>query len=138
MLLLAACSTSTAGPTAAGSGSPTGAAVETRIADAVAAQLSGGQRQNYKDVRAIVVLVGGRTMFQHYYDRPPEQYRNLHSVTKSVTSTLIGMAVGEGKLRLDANLAELLPQYAAGMSPDVARTTLGQEPMPRSLSRSCR
>jgi len=52
---------------------------------------------------------------------------NIHSVTKSVMSTLIGIAVGEGKLRLDQNLAELLPQYAAQMSPDVARTTLRQE-----------
>jgi CubicO group peptidase (beta-lactamase class C family) len=95
------------------------------MADAVAAQVGGLRGREYEDVRAIVVQVGGRTVFRQYYDSPPEQYRNIRSVTKSVMSTLVGIAVGEGKLRL--NLAELLPEYAAQMSPDVARTTLRQE-----------
>lgn len=124
IVLIAGCSTSaSARDTAAGP--PSNATVETRMADAIAAQVGGGQ--DYHDVRAIVVQVGGRTVFQRYYDSPPEQYRDIHSVTKSVTSTLIGIAIGEGRLRLDDDLAELLPAYAAQMSPDVARTTLRQE-----------
>jgi CubicO group peptidase (beta-lactamase class C family) len=125
MVLMAGCSTTASVSAAAGGGSPSGVAIETRMADAIAAQVGGVQ--NYQDVRAIVVLVGGKTVFEHYYDSPAEQYRDVHSVTKSVMSTLIGIAIGEGKLRLDQNLTELLPKYAAHMSPDIARTTLRQE-----------
>jgi CubicO group peptidase (beta-lactamase class C family) len=101
--------------------------VGARMADAVAAQLGGEQRQRYADVRAVVVLVRGEVVFEHYYGGgSPEQHRDVHSVTKSVVSTLIGIAVGEGRLRLDQNLAELLPKYAGSMSPDMARTTLRQ------------
>jgi len=41
-------------------------------------------------------------------------------------STLVGIAVGEGRLRLDQPLAQLLPSYAATMTPAVAHTTLRQ------------
>jgi CubicO group peptidase (beta-lactamase class C family) len=41
-------------------------------------------------------------------------------------STLVGIAVGDGRLRLDQPLAQLLPSYAATMTPGVAHTTLRQ------------
>jgi CubicO group peptidase (beta-lactamase class C family) len=47
------------------------------------------------------------------------------SVTKSVISALIGIAIGEHLISgVDATLAELLPQYAAVMTPGVRRITL--------------
>ena len=47
-------------------------------------------------------------------------------MTKSVTSTLVGIAISEGRLRLDERLAQMLPRYAAEMTPSVARVTLRQ------------
>ncbi len=41
-------------------------------------------------------------------------------------STLVGIAVGEGKLRLDDPLSTLLPHYTVTMTPRVARVTLRQ------------
>lgn len=42
-------------------------------------------------------------------------------------STLVGIAIAEGKISsLDATLTELLPDYAAKMSPDQRSITLRQ------------
>jgi CubicO group peptidase (beta-lactamase class C family) len=77
-------------------------------------------------VRAIIVQVGGRTRFERYYSSAADQYQNVMSVTKSVTSTLVGIAIGEGRLRLDEPLSQMLPRYAARMTASVARVTLRQ------------
>ena len=78
------------------------------------------------NVRAIIVNVNGRTRFERYYSSSAAESRNIYSVTKSVTSTLVGIAISEGRLRLDESLAQMLPRYAAEMTPSVARVTLRQ------------
>lgn len=81
----------------------------------------------WDSVRAILVTVNGKPVFEKYYDSTKDEYHNVFSVTKSVMSTLIGIAVGEGRIAgVDETLAHLLPQYAKRMSPQVARTTLKQ------------
>jgi CubicO group peptidase (beta-lactamase class C family) len=76
-----------------------------------------------ENVRAVVMTVDGDTVLEEYRDSSADEYHNIASVTKSVLSTLVGIAVDEGLLDLDATLAELLPQYASTMSPDAAATT---------------
>ena len=78
------------------------------------------------NVRAIIVNVNGRTRFERYYSSSPAESRNIYSVTKSVTSTLVGIAISEGRLRLNESLSQMLPRYAAEMKPSVARVTLRQ------------
>ena len=95
--------------------------LEERLAAGVDARLG---RASMADVKAVLVLVDGRIVLERYVGSRPEDHRNVASVTKSVVSTLVGIAVGEGLLRVDQTLAELLPEHAAGMTPDVARTTL--------------
>ncbi len=57
----------------------------------------------------------------------PNHYSHLWSVTKSVVSTLVGIAIAEEKISsLDATLPELLPDNAAQMSPDQRSITLRQ------------
>lgn len=80
----------------------------------------------FDDLRAIVVQADGRIVFERYYESGPEVYHGVRSVTKSVVSTLVGIAVREGHLSLDSTLAELLPAYAARMKPAVADVTLRQ------------
>jgi CubicO group peptidase (beta-lactamase class C family) len=48
------------------------------------------------------------------------------SVTKSVVSILVGIAVDEGRLRLDQTLRELLPGETSSMTPQVEAVTLRQ------------
>jgi CubicO group peptidase (beta-lactamase class C family) len=78
------------------------------------------------NVRAIIVDVDGRPRFERYYSSSAAESRSSYSVTKSVTSTLAGVAISEGRLRLDERLAQMLPRYAAEMTPSVARVTLRQ------------
>lgn len=78
------------------------------------------------DVRAVIVAVDDRTVFETYSRSGPKDYHNVFSVTKSVASTLVGIAVDEGLLRLDQTLAELLPAYASAMDVEARATTLEQ------------
>ena len=84
------------------------------------------ERHLLTDVRAVIVVADDRTIVEEYFDATAEDYRSVFSVTKSVVSTLVGIAVDEGLLALDQTLVDLLPAYAATMTPDVAGTTLEQ------------
>jgi CubicO group peptidase (beta-lactamase class C family) len=84
------------------------------------------EQADLSDVQAVIVMANDRTLFQEYSKTMPEDYHNVFSVTKSVMSTLVGIAVDEGLLRVDATVAELLPASAATMSPAVGATTLEQ------------
>ena len=75
-------------------------------------------------VRAIVAAQDGEVVFERYTGTTPGEYRNVVSVTKSVMSTLVGIAVADGLLSLDDTLAEALPEYAAQMKPAVAEVTV--------------
>jgi CubicO group peptidase (beta-lactamase class C family) len=117
--LLVACSKSQ--PHATSSGASTAAdPLPAAIADVINSYTTTG------NVRAVIVNVNGRTRFERYYSSSAAESRNIYSATKSVTSTLVGIAIGEGRLRLDERLSQMLPRYAAEMKPSVARVTLRQ------------
>jgi CubicO group peptidase (beta-lactamase class C family) len=78
------------------------------------------------NVRAIIVDIDGRPRFERYYSSSAAESRSSYSVTKSVTSTLVGIAISEGRLRMDESLSQMLPRYAPEMKPSVARVTLRQ------------
>ena len=95
------------------------------LADSIAAHL--GTDPDYQQIRAILVTHDGQTAFEHYYQTTPETTRNVASVTKSLLSTLVGIALGEGLIpSIDAQLSELISPHAAEMSPDMASVTLRQ------------
>lgn len=56
------------------------------------------------DTAAVMLVVNGKILDE--WGRTHERF-NIHSIRKSILSSLVGMAVSEGKLRLDATLAEL-------------------------------
>jgi CubicO group peptidase (beta-lactamase class C family) len=95
-----------------------------RMPGAIAAELKSHPVD--ANIRAIIVQVAGRSRFERYYSASAQQSRSSYSVTKSVMSTLIGIAIDEGRLRLDQRLSQLLPRYATVMKPSVARVTLRQ------------
>ena len=122
-VLLAGC---TSGHTSAPSSSgrtPT-SAIDARVAAGIDHEMA--MHTPYDRIRAILVQANGRTVFERYFRSSATEYHNIASATKSVMSTLIGIAVGDGRLRLDQPLAQLLPSYAATMTPAVAHTTLRQ------------
>lgn len=81
---------------------------------------------DYSGLRAVIVLVDGATVLEQYYGCSRDDAHDLQSVTKSVLATLVGIAVGEGSLRLDDRLATLLPAYAGSMTRATSRATLRQ------------
>lgn len=103
-----------------------GVEVSTKVSTAVQAYLArSGSR--LEGLQAVVVVRDGVTIFEQYYGTTADEFHDIASVTKSVMSTLIGIAIADGAISgVQATLAGLLPNYRAVMSPAVARTTLEQ------------
>jgi len=70
-------------------------------------------------IDSVIVVRHGRIVFEMYGpDYAAETRHKTHSVTKSVTSMLVGIAVDQGAIEgLDVTIAELLPDYTSA-SPD--------------------
>lgn len=88
-------------------------------------ELNGGHR-DLDVVRSVLISVEGQTTMAYFHKRKPTEHAHVWSVTKSVISILVGIAVDEGRLRVDQTLQELLPQQASAMTPQQASITLRQ------------
>jgi CubicO group peptidase (beta-lactamase class C family) len=88
-------------------------------------RLAGGDL-SLRAVRAVLVSVGGDVVLSYYRNRRPTEHAHVWSVTKSVVSILVGIAIDEGRLRSDQTLAELLPAHAPAMTDQVKSVTLRQ------------
>jgi CubicO group peptidase (beta-lactamase class C family) len=75
-----------------------------------------------------VVSVNGETKVAHYRNgSKPADALHVVSVTKSVVSALIGIAIGEKIISgLDATLPELLPRYGKYLTAEEKSITLRQ------------
>jgi CubicO group peptidase (beta-lactamase class C family) len=91
------------------------------------------------NIHSVLVARGGKLVFEAYFSGSDEDWGNqlgkvehgpdvrhdLRSVTKSITSALIGIAIDEGRVPgLQATAFELLPDYARHMAPDKKQLTL--------------
>lgn len=78
-------------------------------------------------IRAVLVSVDNKSVIDHYRASKPSEYAQVFSVTKSVISILVGIALDEGHVRsLDQTLGESLPKYRLQMADHVAAITLRQ------------
>ena len=79
-------------------------------------------------IGAVLISADGQTVLTHHRNgRKPEKTLHVYSVTKSVLSALIGIAVDEKLIKdLDSPLGELLPRHRAQMTDELARVTLRQ------------
>jgi CubicO group peptidase (beta-lactamase class C family) len=77
-------------------------------------------------VRAVLVNVDGETKIAHYrHGFTDNNYGHVFSVTKSVVSILIGIAIADGLIAdIDQPLGELLPKHRKAMSGDTAKVSL--------------
>ena len=125
--LMAACTAApVSDPTADSTTIPAGsdyAAMQETIEDRIA---SGSL--NLSTIDAVLISVGGETKVAHYRNgMKPEEALHVWSVTKSVTSALIGIAIDEQIISgLDATLPELLPRYRKYLSAEEKSITLRQ------------
>lgn len=113
--------------TAASSATVTGAATPADATQVVTQMLDGGSRYETL-IKAFLVQVDGEPWVERYHpDSGPKVSGDIYSITQSVLSLLIGIAIDEGSIAaVDRTLAELLPQYVAEMAPGVGDVTLQQ------------
>lgn len=116
--LLAGCSEPAPAPPAIPTAAELAAAVDRFIDESLAPGI--------RNRRAILVSVDGTLMVERYYDSNAEETAGVASVTKSVVSTLIGIAVSEGSLGLEQTLSELLPSHSDEMTSSIGGITLRQ------------
>lgn len=64
-------------------------------------------------IYSLLIVQGGRLVFERYYHGwSPRHYITVNSVTKSVVSALVGIALREGYLQsLDQRLLDFFPEY---------------------------
>lgn len=73
--------------------------------------LLNGIAAQHRSVRALVVARADCNVFEYYRkDISDQTQSHVYSVTKSVLSILIGIAIDEGYLRLDERLSEVFPE----------------------------
>jgi CubicO group peptidase (beta-lactamase class C family) len=78
-------------------------------------------------MRALLVAIDGQLVLERYWDSDPDEHADTLSVTKTITGTLVGAALADGSLDgLDQTLAELLPDRADTMTPQLAAVTVEQ------------
>jgi CubicO group peptidase (beta-lactamase class C family) len=86
---------------------PVAAAQEAKTPSTQQASLA----EKYPGLRALVIARGNCIGFEYYRkDIGAETQSPVQSVTKSVLSILIGIAIDEGYLRLDQKLSEIFPE----------------------------
>jgi CubicO group peptidase (beta-lactamase class C family) len=62
-----------------------------------------------RHIQSIVVARNGEVLLERYFrDRRATDRSNIHSVTKSVLATLVGIAIGNGSLTLETTLGDFL------------------------------
>jgi CubicO group peptidase (beta-lactamase class C family) len=69
--------------------------------------------RNYPNLYSILVQQNGAIVYEKYYQgHTANTYTHVFSVTKSVTSALIGIALDKGMIKsLDQPIADFLPEY---------------------------
>jgi CubicO group peptidase (beta-lactamase class C family) len=70
-------------------------------------------KQEYASIRCLLIVRHGKLVYERYFqDCDQNSLQEVHSVTKSFTSALIGIALQEGYLKgVDRKITEFYPEY---------------------------
>ena len=124
LAVLASCSSPAEPPTP----SPAKAAVDYSAVEAMIENKISSGSLGLSTIDAVLVSVEGETKVAHYRNgSKPADALHVFSVTKSVASALIGIAIQEKIISgLDATLPELLPRYGKYLTTEEKSITLRQ------------
>ena len=74
--------------------------------------------EQFPDVKSVVAVLGGRRVYSWHRDADPPTLHDVQSAPKSAPATLVGIALGQGRLAsLDQPVVALMPEWAA-LNPD--------------------
>jgi CubicO group peptidase (beta-lactamase class C family) len=109
--VLAACAGSPA--PAAAPAVPPQTVTESVFDPAVAARMEADIYKTYPNMYSILVQQHGVIVYERYYQgHNKDTYTHVFSVTKSVMSSLVGIALDQGLIKsLDQPIADFLPEY---------------------------
>lgn len=95
---------------------------ESAAFQAVRQQLDGG----FADVRSVVVLRQGQTLFDYQRNGDPDTLHDVQSVAKSGLAALVGIALAQGRIAsLDQPVVALVPELAGvNADPRAAQVTV--------------
>ena len=84
--------------------------------------ISAVENDQYGDINALLVMRGGDLVLEHYFSPEyfgPNYRYSVRSVTKTVTSILVGIALDQGLIDgVDTPVLEFLPAYTDLANPD--------------------
>ena len=135
-LILASCNVQDNGPLPRGEAS---AEFDAAMADYIAAVEAAGQ-----DLHSVMVLKDGEVLFEKWMSEgKPDEPHILNSVSKTFTSTAVGLAVNEGLLSIEDKVISFFPEdlpeevsdnLAAMTVRDLLTMTCGHETDPTGLA----
>ncbi|WP_204248937.1 serine hydrolase domain-containing protein [Halomonas sp. S2151] len=112
------------GATANASDLPSAAPSEVGVDAAPLSELSSWLDAQGYDVRSLMVVKDGQVIMERYTQDLGRQHNyELYSVTKTVTALLAGLLIEEGKITLDARVADVI----ATLRPDLAERVADKE-----------
>lgn len=77
------------------------------------------------EIHGIMILVHNKVIFEGYYAPYAADIPHImHSFTKCLTNTAVGLAYSEGLLKLDDPIVKYLPEYADPENPYLSRATI--------------
>jgi CubicO group peptidase (beta-lactamase class C family) len=87
------------------------------------------QSGEFKKIGSVVVSQHGKLLYEKYFEGDASTLRDTRSATKSITSTLIGIAIRDKKLSgVDARILDLLPERAKKIqNPDPRKSKITVE-----------
>jgi CubicO group peptidase (beta-lactamase class C family) len=84
-------------------------------------KLSQWIRAQKYDIRSLVIVKDGKIVFERYSDGlTRDKNYELYSVTKALVGLLAGDLIGEGKIRLDSSVKDVVGAYRPDLKDDVA------------------
>lgn len=91
-------------------GSPEEQALDAAAFGSLAALIT----EQFADVQSVVVALKGRVAFEFYRDGAPDKLREVRSVAKSALTSLVGIAIAQGRIAsLDQPVVQLVPEWAS-------------------------
>ncbi|MGI9186922.1 MAG: serine hydrolase domain-containing protein, partial [Gaiellales bacterium] len=94
------------------------------LVDRAGARVTLGQHLETSFTEGLIVIKDGTIIYERYLNGlQPDTQHLLASVTKSVTATVLGIAIGRGALRLDDRVGDIAPEF---IGTSVEDATVGQ------------
>ena len=103
--------------------SPASQGIDAEALEAVSRRADAGE---FGQLHSLLVVRGGRLVFERYYRGwGMHQMHTVQSVTKSVTSALVGIAIAEGAIEgVDQPVSDFFPEHASAFTGDARKQRL--------------